>query len=130
MNFEPWREKIPVRPTQFNSEALYSSISNLLNTTDDLEAKLGPIDLLVPPLSGLGDVDSDEANSSGQNPEAPERPSFSYTEDESNIENKLQFIDKEENIDEILRQPPIGLEWDVRYNDELPRQLSPDQYYK
>lgn len=118
MSFEAWREKVPLRPTQFNSQSLYSSIQNLLNTTEDLQAKLGPIDFLQPPF-----LDEDA------NPESPERPQFSYNQDKSNIEEKLQFVDEEESLQDILRQPTIGLEYDVKYNDELPRQLSPDQYY-
>ncbi len=44
---------------------------------------MGPIDFLQPPF-----LDEDA------NPESPERPQFSYNQDKSNIEEKLQEMDQ------------------------------------
>ena len=62
-------------------------------------------------------------------PEEPTRPSFPIQHQD---DEHLQFVTEvDEDIDDVLRQPPIGLEWNVQYNDhELPTQLSPDQYFK
>ena len=62
--------------------------------------------------------------------EEPTRPSFPFHHEKE--EESLQFVPEEgEDLGYVLRQPAIGLEWNVQYNDhELPAQLSPDQYFK
>ena len=62
--------------------------------------------------------------------EEPTRPSFPFQHEGE--EESLQFVPEEgEDLGYVLRQPAIGLEWNVQYNDhELPTQLSPDQYFK
>lgn len=62
--------------------------------------------------------------------EEPSRPVFSH--DEQNYEeDDLQFVTKDgEGIDQVIKKPNIGLEWNVQYNDELPNQLTPDLYFK
>ena len=61
--------------------------------------------------------------------EEPKRPGFPLQHQEE--EESLQFVVEGEDIGDVLRQPPIGLEWNVQYNDhELPTQLSPEQYFK
>jgi len=81
-------------------------------------------DLITNPTPIEGTVDVNYVH------EEPTRPSFPFKNEEE--ESNLQFVPGEgEDLDDVLRQPPIGLEWNVQYNDhELPTQLSPDQYFK
>ncbi|XP_023335820.1 chorion peroxidase [Eurytemora carolleeae] len=108
MNLDPWKEELP-KPQQFNSESLYPELADLL--TD---------------LSRTGGIEEQIFAD-----EAPARPSFSnLATNEKEEEDDLKFINGGDNILQIFRKPSIGLESDEQYNDELPNQLNPEQYYR
>ena len=59
--------------------------------------------------------------------EAPTRPSFGAA---AGHDADLDFLEVEgETLEDILRQPPINLEYDQQYNSELPSPLKPEQYF-
>lgn len=103
-----WREDPNLRPQQFSSQTLHPQLKDLMTNPTPLE----------------GTQDNSFVN------EEPTRPGFPVQHQEE--EESLQFVVEEgEDIGDVLRQPPIGLEWNVQYNDhELPTQLSPEQYFK
>jgi len=108
LDLTKWREDPDLRPQQFNSQSLHPQLKDLLKNATPLE------------VTQDNNYDNEE----------PTRPSFPFHHEDG--EESLQFVTKEgEEIEDVLRQPPIGLEWNVQYNDhELPSQLSPDQYFK
>jgi len=59
--------------------------------------------------------------------ETPGRPNFSFDNENFFDKENIQLI--EDDIKNI-HKPKIELEYDIKYNNELPRQLSPDQYYE
>ena len=61
--------------------------------------------------------------------EEPSRPNFP-SDDLDFQADDLEFeTEDQDEINDFLEKPIIGLEWNVQYNDELPIQLSPDLYY-
>ena len=108
LDLTKWREDPDLRPQQFNSQSLHPQLKDFFKNATPLEVT----------------QDNNYDN------EKPTRPSFPFHHEDG--EESLQFVTKEgEEIEDVLRQPPIGLEWNVQYNDhELPSQLSPDQYFK
>ena len=108
VNLSKWKEDPNLRPQQFSSQTLHPQLKDLITNPTPIE----------------GTVDGNYVH------EEPTRPSFPFKNEEE--ESNLQFVPGEgEDLDDVLRQPPIGLEWNVQYNDhELPTQLSPDQYFK
>jgi len=122
MNLEPWKEKENLEPQQFNSASLYPNL-----TESKLRENMGDLE---PGTENVGDHEPETENVDDHVHEAPTRPSFSYSQPGHHNEEKLQFVDEANNINNILRKPSIGLEWDVKYNKELPSQIDPDQYYR
>jgi hypothetical protein len=108
IDLKKWKEDPNLRPQQFSSQPLHPQLKDLITNPTPLE----------------GTEDANYVH------EEPTRPSFPFQHEDE--EENLQFIPGEgEDLEDVLRQPPIGLEWNVQYNDhELPTQLNPDQYFK
>ena len=101
-DLDKWRENPNLRPQQFSSSSLHPKLNDLLKYK------------------------------SGFAGEVPDSPMFPHIFD-TDVDEDLKFVPDEDDgdIEDVLRQPPIGLESNVQYNDhELPSQLSPDQYFK
>jgi hypothetical protein len=96
ISLDAWQESADLRPPQFSSQALHPDLMDL-----EAELKGGP----------------------QFSEEAPGRPSFGPA-GAGGPAGTLEFLAGARPVpplEDILRQPPIGLEWDQVYNSELPR---------
>ena len=62
-----------------------------------------------PGTENVGDHEPETENVDDHVHEAPTRPSFSYSQPGHHNEEKLQFVDEANNINNILRKPSIGI---------------------
>ena len=54
---------------------------------------------------------------------------FSDSDKDHEADEILFDTEDQEDINDFIAKPSIGLEWNVEYNAELPSQLSPELYY-
>ena len=94
-----WKEDTNLKPQQLNSLDVHPLLKDLLRQNDSIFAAEEPI-----------------------------RPVFSEDDKDYEVNEILETVDNE-GINDFIAKPNIGLEWNVKYNDELPNQLSPDSYF-
>ena len=100
IDLRKWKEETNLRPQQLNSLDIHPLLKDLLQQEDISFAS-----------------------------EEPSRPHFP-SDDQDFQADDLEFeTEDQDEINDFIEKPSIGLEWNVQYNDELPIQLSPDLYY-
>jgi len=99
IDLRKWKEDPNLRPQQLNSLDVHPLLKDLL-----------------------------QQNASVFATEEPIRPVFTEGDKDYEVNEILETVDNE-GINDFIAKPNIGLEWNVKYNDELPNQLSPDSYF-
>ena len=100
IDLRKWKEETNLRPQQLNSLDIHPLLKDLLQ--------------------------QDDISFANEEPSRPHFPSDDHDFQADDIEFETEGQDE---INDFIEKPIIGLEWNVKYNDELPIQLSPDLYY-